>query len=147
MKKQATGSGKAFFSKLGTSCNIQAKACKKAGFAPTGAVCRSCTTMPVSTGASPPGGKGGTPFPALVPGAGTLPVGFQGRSALVAPRGAKSRILTEGSCALSTTTPIPWSTAARCHRDTGPPIRGRDGRFRRRAAQTAPCDCSGRSRS
>ena len=30
------------------------KACKKAGFAPTGAVCRSCTTMPVSTGASPP---------------------------------------------------------------------------------------------
>ena len=32
----------------------------------------------------PPGGKGGTPFPALVPGAGTLPVGFQGRSALVA---------------------------------------------------------------
>ena len=67
------------------------KACKKAGFAPTGAVCRSCTTMPVSTGASPPGGKGGTPFPALVPGAGTLPVGFQGRSALVAPRGAKSR--------------------------------------------------------
>ena len=60
------------------------KACKKAGFAPTGAVCRSCTTMPVSTGAPPPGGKGGTPFPALVPGAGTLPVGFQGRSALVA---------------------------------------------------------------
>ena len=38
----------------------------------------------------PPGGKGGTPFPALVPGAGTLPVGFQGRSALVAPKGAKS---------------------------------------------------------
>ena len=64
---------------------------KKAGFAPTGAVCRSCTTMPVSTGASPPGGKGGTPFPALVPGAGTLPVGFQGRSALVAPKGAKSQ--------------------------------------------------------
>ena len=95
----------------------------------------------------PPGGKGVPPFPALVPGAGTLPVGFQGRSALGAPRGAKSRILTEGSCALSTTTPIPWSTAARCHRDTGPPIRGRDGRFRRRAAQTAPCDCSGRSRS
>ena len=41
------------------------KACKKAGFAPTGAVCRSCTTMPVSTGASPPGGKGETPFPDL----------------------------------------------------------------------------------
>ena len=41
----------------------------------------------------PPGGKGGTPFPALVPGAGTLPVGFQGRSALVAPKGAKSLLL------------------------------------------------------
>ena len=41
------------------------KACKKAGFAPTGAVCRSCITMPVSTGASPPGGKGETPFPDL----------------------------------------------------------------------------------
>ena len=32
----------------------------------------------------PSGGKGVSPFPALVPGAGTLPVGFQGRSALVA---------------------------------------------------------------
>ena len=32
----------------------------------------------------PPGGKTGTVFPALVPGTGTLPVGFQGRSALVA---------------------------------------------------------------
>ena len=42
----------------------------------------------------PPGGKGGTPFPALVPGAGTLPVGFQGRSALVAPKGAKSPMRT-----------------------------------------------------
>ena len=31
-----------------------------------------------------PGGKGVSPFPDLVPGAGTLPVGFQGRSALVA---------------------------------------------------------------
>ena len=38
----------------------------------------------LSTVEPPPGGKGGTPFPALVPGAGTLPVGFQGRSALVA---------------------------------------------------------------
>ena len=28
-------------------------ACKKAGSVPTGAVCRSCTTWPVSTGASP----------------------------------------------------------------------------------------------
>ena len=41
------------------------KACKKAGFAPTGAVCRSCTTMPVSTGAFPPGGKTVPVFPAL----------------------------------------------------------------------------------
>ena len=32
----------------------------------------------------PPGGKTVPVFPALVPGAGTLPVGFQGRSALVA---------------------------------------------------------------
>ena len=48
------------------------KACKKAGFAPTGAVCRSCTTMPVSTGASPtrrgnrngfPGSKYSAPAP------------------------------------------------------------------------------------
>ena len=29
------------------------EACKKAGFAPTGAVCRSCTTMPVSIRAPP----------------------------------------------------------------------------------------------
>ena len=41
------------------------KACKKAGFAPTGAVCRSCTTMPVSIRAPPPGGKTGTVFPDL----------------------------------------------------------------------------------
>ena len=67
-------------------------ACKKAGSVPTGAVCRSCTTMPVSIRAPPPGGKTGTVFPDLVPGAGTLPVGFQGRSALVAPKGAKSPI-------------------------------------------------------
>ena len=38
----------------------------------------------------PPGGETGTVFPALVPGAGTLPVGVQGRSALLAPKGAKS---------------------------------------------------------
>ena len=38
---------------------------KKADFAPTGAVCRSCTTLPVSIRAPPPGGKGGTPFPDL----------------------------------------------------------------------------------
>ena len=30
---------------------------KKIGSVPTGAVCRSCTTMSVSTGASPPEGK------------------------------------------------------------------------------------------
>ena len=48
------------------------KACKKAGFAPTGAVCRSCTTMPVSTGASPSrrGNRNGFPgskYPAPAP--------------------------------------------------------------------------------
>ena len=59
---------------------------KKPTRSPTGAVCRSCITMPVSTGASPTGGKGVSPFPDLVPGAGTLPVGVQGRSALLAPR-------------------------------------------------------------
>ncbi len=44
----------------------------------------------------PPGGKGISPFPALVPGAGTLPVGVQGRSALLAPTGAKSRLAQAG---------------------------------------------------
>ncbi|WP_288558977.1 hypothetical protein, partial [uncultured Victivallis sp.] len=58
---------------------------KKAGFAPTGAVCRSCTTLPVSTGASPSRRERRNAFPGSeVFGAGTLPVGFQGRSALVA---------------------------------------------------------------
>ena len=38
---------------------------KKAGFAPTGAVCRSCTTLPVSIRAPPPGGKTVPVFPAL----------------------------------------------------------------------------------
>ena len=33
------------------------KARKKAGFVPTGAVCRSCTTLPVSIRAPPPEGK------------------------------------------------------------------------------------------
>ena len=41
------------------------RADKKIGSAPTGAVCRSCTTMPVSIRAPPPGGKGETPFPDL----------------------------------------------------------------------------------
>ena len=61
------------------------KACKKAGFAPTGAVCRSCTTMPVSTGASPTRRERRFAFPgSQVFGTGTLPVGVQGRSALLA---------------------------------------------------------------
>ena len=67
------------------------KACKKAGFAPTGAVCRSCTTMPVHSRASPTRRERRNAFPGSeVFGTGTLPVWFQGRSALVAPRGAKS---------------------------------------------------------
>ena len=65
---------------------------KKAGFAPTGAVCRSCITMPVSTGASPTRRERRFAFPgSQVFGTGTLPVGVQGRSALLAPKGAKSR--------------------------------------------------------
>ena len=67
------------------------KACKKAGFAPTGAVCRSGTRLPVHSRASPPRRERRFAFPgSQVFGTGTLPVGFQGRSALVAPRGAKS---------------------------------------------------------
>ena len=65
---------------------------KKPTRLPTGAVCRSCTTMPVSIRAPPPGGKTGTVFPDLVPGAGTLPVGFQGRSASGRPRQRKSPV-------------------------------------------------------
>ena len=61
------------------------KACKKAGFAPTGAVCRSGTRLPVHSRASPPRRERRYAFPgSQVFGAGTLPVGFQGRSALVA---------------------------------------------------------------
>ena len=41
------------------------KARKKAGFVPTGAVCRSCTILPVSIRAPPPGGETGTVFPDL----------------------------------------------------------------------------------
>ncbi|WP_288616125.1 hypothetical protein, partial [uncultured Victivallis sp.] len=71
------------------------KACKKAGFAPTGAVCRSCITMPVSTGASPTRRERRFAFPgSQVFGAGTLPVGFQGRSALV----AKGEIPVQETC-------------------------------------------------
>ena len=70
------------------------KACKKAGFAPTGAVCRSGTRLPVHSRASPIRRERRFAFPGSeVFGAGTLPVGFQGRSALVAPKGAKSRNL------------------------------------------------------
>ena len=58
---------------------------KKPTRSPTGAVCRSCTTMPVSTGASPTRRERRYAFPgSQVFGTGTLPVGFQGRSALVA---------------------------------------------------------------
>ena len=61
------------------------KACKKAGFAPTGAVCRSGTRLPVHSRASPTRRERRYAFPgSQVFGAGTLPVGFQGRSALVA---------------------------------------------------------------
>ena len=68
------------------------KACKKAGFAPTGAVCRSCTLHACLHQGSPTRRENRPGFPgSKVPGAGTLPVGFQGRSALVAPKGAKSR--------------------------------------------------------
>ena len=58
---------------------------KKPTRLPTGAVCRSCTTVPVSTGASPArrGNRNGFPE-SQVFGAGTLPVGVQGRSALLA---------------------------------------------------------------
>ena len=66
---------------------------KKPTRSPTGAVCRSCITMPVSTGVSPTRRERRNAFPgSQVFGAGTLPVGFQGRSALVAPKGAKSPI-------------------------------------------------------
>ena len=58
---------------------------KKPTRSPTGAVCRSCITLPVSTGASPTRRENRSGFPgSQVFGAGTLPVGFQGRSALVA---------------------------------------------------------------
>ena len=68
------------------------KACKKAGFAPTGAVCRSGTRLPVHSRAFPFRRERRNAFPgSQVFGAGTLPVGVQGRSALVAPKGAKSR--------------------------------------------------------
>ena len=60
---------------------------KKPTRSPTGAVCRSCITLPVSTGASPTrrGNRNGFPE-SQVFGAGTLPVGVQGRSALLAPK-------------------------------------------------------------
>ena len=58
---------------------------KKAGFAPTGAVCRSGTRLPVHSRASPTRRERRNAFPgSQVFGTGTLPVGFQGRSALVA---------------------------------------------------------------
>ena len=58
---------------------------KKAGFVPTGAVCRSGTRLPVHSRASPTRRERRNAFPgSQVFGTGTLPVGFQGRSALVA---------------------------------------------------------------
>ena len=58
---------------------------KKPTRSPTGAVCRSCTRLPVHSRASPTRRERRNAFPgSQVFGAGTLPVGFQGRSALVA---------------------------------------------------------------
>ena len=68
MKKQATGSGKAFFSKLGTSCNIQASAAesvygKTAGMAGAAAAYKTATgnktssIYPVSDLANASGGR------------------------------------------------------------------------------------------
>ena len=58
---------------------------KKAGFAPTGAVCRSCTLLACLHQGSPIRRERRYAFPgSQVFGTGTLPVGFQGRSALVA---------------------------------------------------------------
>ena len=75
----------------GSRCRECPASAKKPTRSPTGAVCRSCTTLPVSTGASPSWRERRAAFPgSQVFGTGTLPVGFQGRSALVAPRGAKS---------------------------------------------------------
>ena len=79
---------------------------KKIGSAPTGAVCRSGTRLPVHSRASPTRRERRNAFPgSQVFGTGTLPVGFQGRSALVAPRGAKSpfRKLAHG---VNTTFPV-----------------------------------------
>ena len=82
------------------------RADKKIGSAPTGAVCRSGTRLPVHSRASPTRRERRNAFPgSQVFGTGTLPVGFQGRSALVAPRGAKSpfRKLAHG---VNTTFPV-----------------------------------------
>ena len=58
---------------------------KKPTRLPTGAVCRSCTTLPVSIRAPPTRRERRHAFPgSQVFGAGTLPVGVQGRSALLA---------------------------------------------------------------
>ena len=67
---------------------------KKIGSVPTGAVCRSCTLLACLHQSSPARRENRNGFPgSQVFGAGTLPVGFQGRSALIAPKGAKSRNL------------------------------------------------------
>ena len=68
---------------------------KKAGFAPTGAECRSGTCLPVHSRVSPTRRENRSGFPgSQVFGAGTLPVGFQGRSALV----AKGEIPVQETC-------------------------------------------------
>ena len=71
------------------------KARKKAGFAPTEAVCRSGTRLHVHSRASPSRRENRNGFPGSeVFGTGTLPVGFQGRSALV----AKGEIPVQETC-------------------------------------------------
>ena len=58
---------------------------KKPTRSPTGAVCRSCATMPVSIRAPPTRRERRFAFPgSQVFGTGTLPVGVQGRSAICA---------------------------------------------------------------
>ena len=68
---------------------------KKPTRPPTGAVCRSGTRLPVHSRASPIRRERRFAFPgSQVFGAGTLPVGFQGRSALV----AKGEIPVQETC-------------------------------------------------
>ena len=69
----------------GRRCRECPASAKKPTRSPTGAVCRSCTTMPVSIRAPPTRRERRAAFPgSQVFGTGTLPVGVQGRSALLA---------------------------------------------------------------